>query len=246
MTDQERLAEWTKLINRYNDLIGSKLPEETGKAWYAELKRFDFLIVSLAIEEVCKHNKMRGWPPFGAVLEKCEANAAEARRAEEEQRKREELRRAVEVRGGDGLGFVEAGNEGGDFTEAVTIRFAKAIYIVSQRQEGRDWLCKQVCCPGDGTSPKQGGQVWDWQRILEPWGEPRPMPLCIILAKCMRNAINCTRNGDRLDGQRIAPEKWPTVMAKERAEMREYVSRIVNKASELKRIDGKMAAAGGV
>lgn len=243
MTEADR-KQWGDLLKHYGALFGRVLPIEQAEAWYEELKPYHVVVVSEAMQNALAAHKGTGWFPIAGLLEQCRTLHREAARAEENALQREKLRRAVETRGGDGLGFVDGTAESGEFSDADTMQFADAIYTVSQTQEGRDWLAKQVCCPGDGTSPKMGGGAWGWRRILEPWQEPRPRPLCIILAKCIRNSINCTRNGDRLDGKYISPEKWLAVMLKERAEMHDYVSRIVRKASEMKRIDGKMAAAG--
>jgi hypothetical protein len=229
------LEGWSKLVAHQGKLLGTLLPSEQAAAWYQELRPFNFLIVSMAVEEVVKHNKMRGWPAFGAVLEKCEILAAEERRAEEEARKVADLRAAAQP-----YEFVDTGAEAGEFTEEETRRFAKAIYLAGQTQEGRDWLAKQICVRADGFL--EGA---DLRKPLTPWKEPRPMELCTILAKCLRNSINTPRQGENPQGQ-VPPEKWPEVRAAERVEMRAYVSRIEAYAREQYKTqrDGKAAAGG--
>jgi len=235
MTEADR-EQWKDLLKHYGALFGRALPVEQAEAWYEELKPYHVVVISEAMQKALTAHKGAGWFPIATLLEQCREQQREAIRAEENALQREKLRRAAETRGGDGFGFVEGG-EAGEFSDKDIMRFAKAIYTLSKMQAGRDWLAKQVCCAGDGTSPKQIEGYWDWRRPLELWNAPRPKDLCIILAKVMGNAINGTRNGDRLDGRYISPEKWPAVMAKEREEMKCYVGRIVEQA--------RQAAAGG-
>lgn len=229
MTEADR-EQWSALLKHYGALFGRVLPVEQAEAWYEELKPYHIVIISEAMQRALAVHKGAGWFPIAVLLEQCRELQREAVRAEENARKLADLRRAT-ARGGDGLGFVTANAQEGEFTAEEVTLFAKATYVISKQQEGRDWLAQQVCCPKDGTGPKQLGGSWDWRRPFEPRNEPRERALCQILAQCLANGYNCASSG-------YIPDR-----AEQQAQTREFVQRINNYARKLlagKRQEGEV------
>ena len=226
MQEADRV-EWNRILNRHGDLVMRKLPEATAAVWWEELKPYHLLVVEEAYQKARVNHKQQGWFPFALLETACKEVQLEANRAEENARKMAELKRAAETRGGDGLGFVHTG-EGGEFGEKQVTILGNAIYVVSQTQEGRDWLANQVCCKSDGTTPKMLDGAWNWRKPLELWQVPRPKEVCQKLAQCLGHAVNLSRS------------------EQERAEVLDYAKRIVGKARGVlsAKPDGKLAAAG--